>query len=889
MEKKLSLLERLEFRDIFDNMFQYMAILAIDGTILAANKASVNASGSKEAEFRGKLFWEAFWFNYSSVSMKRIQKSVKQAAEGNFIRFETTIQLKDKNRQHIDYSIKPITDTDGKVILLLGEGRDITHLKQIEGDLKDARDAAEVATRAKSEFLAKMSHEIRTPMNGVITAADLALYENVSPKLKHFLNIIHDSAYSLLGIINDILDVSKIEAGKLQLEAHPFKLDEVLTRVMDLFINQAAEKNIELLMDIDPEVPNALTGDSMRLEQVLINLLSNAIKFTDKGGNITIGTGLAEEKADKVILNFFAKDTGVGIAPEYIDKIFEPFSQEDGTTTRRYGGTGLGLNICKMLVEMMGGAIWVASKQGKGSIFHFTVALKRQPQESRFEPVVPPEIQKMKVLVVDDNPDGVVIMQKMLESFGFQVKTASSGVRALKKLANFLSEKCPFDLLIIDLLMPELDGIEAITIIKTDFHLKVPVILMAPAGHEEKIIYAEKIGISGFLTKPVNQSDLFNEIMYAFGIEGLKPRKRKKLMDARISVYKKRLNGKRILVVEDNSTNQEIARAVLEGVGIIVEIATNGQIALDMIKRADFDGVLMDIQMPIMDGYEATRNIRKDPAYDDLPIIAMTAHAMKGDEEQCLKAGMTAYVSKPIDQKKLFRVLWTAIKKDSSGKRAGENLIQPEPPDIMADTTDSDYDGIFPGELPGIKIKKILTSMQLDPKAFKRILIGFFHNNQDTINQMNDAFITNNQEALKHLAHTLKGSSASIGAEELSERAEELESFVKLKKIDAYVKPLIKRVKTALGRVLDSLGSLLDKADPEKPVLDIKDSDPYQLKAAAHGLAEALDMADPDKVEASLEKMKALCGGHVPDQLGKHIAAYDYEEAKESLEKIFTK
>ena len=322
MEQKLNLLERLEFRDIFDNMFQYMAILAIDGTILAANKASVNASGSKEAEFRGKLFWEALWFNYSSVSMKRIQKSVKQAAKGNFIRFETTIQLKDKNTQHIDYSIKPITDKDGKVILLLGEGRDITPLKQIEDDLKDARDAAEVATRVKSEFLAKMSHEIRTPMNGVITAADLALHEDVSPKLKHFLNIIHDSAYSLLGIINDILDVSKIEAGKLQLELHPFKLDEVITRLMDMFINQAAEKSIELMMDIDPEVPNALTGDSMRLEQVLINLLTNAIKFTDKGGNITIGTSLAEEKADKVILKFFVKDTGAGIAPEYIDKLF---------------------------------------------------------------------------------------------------------------------------------------------------------------------------------------------------------------------------------------------------------------------------------------------------------------------------------------------------------------------------------------------------------------------------------------------------------------------------------------------------------------------------------------------------------------------------------------
>lgn len=886
IEKKLSLLKGLNFRDIFDNMFQYMAIVSTDGTIIAANKASVGASGTDESEFVGKIFWRSPWFNYSSDSRKLIKETVKQASNGNTVRFETMIQLRDHNMQYIDYSINPITNAEGKVVLLIAEGRDTTPLKRVENELKEARDAAESATKTKSEFLANMSHEIRTPMNGVITAADLALHEDVSPKLKHLLDIIHDSAYSLLGIINDILDVSKIEAGKFQLEAYPFKLDDILSRVMDMFVNQAAEKRIELLLDIGLKTPNALIGDFIRLEQIIINLIGNAIKFTGKDGNVTTGVTLLEEKAERVILKFFIKDTGAGIAPEYIDKLFESFSQEDGTTTRKYGGTGLGLSICKMLVEMMGGKIWVESQQGKGSIFHFTVSLEKQSQESKLELVLPPAVQGLNVLVVDDTVDSAIILQNMLESFGFLVETVSSAVEALKMLAKFPSGKCPFNLLLMDLLMPELDGIEAIKIIKTDFELTIPTILMAPVGHEEKIMYAEKIGISGFLTKPINQSDLFNEIMYALGAASLKQKRRKKLLVTRTSIYKKRLKGKRVLVVEDNSTNQEIARAVLEGAGIIVKIADNGKIALDLIKRSKFDAVLMDIQMPVMDGYETTLNIRKDPAYIDLPIIAMTAHAMKGDEEQCLKAGMTDYVSKPIDQEKLFRVLCGVLKKEGVAKREAEDIAEPEPPATTDDIKDSNFDEIFPTELPGINLKKILNGMQLDPKTFKRILIGFFHNNQNIINKFNDAFIAKNQEELKLLAHTLKGSSASIGAEDLSERAGELENFVKQKRIDDSVQTLINRVRTTLGRVLDSLQLLLDKAD-SKTIIDIKDSDPLKLKTAAHDLAEALDMADPDKIETSLEKIKKFLSGSVLDQLVKYITGYDYEEAKEILGKIF--
>ncbi|MBL0717206.1 MAG: PAS domain S-box protein, partial [Desulfosarcina sp.] len=369
----MNLFKELKIRSIFDNMFQYMAIVGINGIILAANKASVNATGKEESEFKGKAIWESPWFNYSSGSIKQIKESIKQALNSKVVRFETMIYLNKQKMQHIDYSVKPITDQDGKIIFLITEGRDITHLKDIESELEKAKNAAKIATISKNEFLASMSHEIRTPMNGIIAASDLALQEIIPPKLTHLIKIIHNSAYSLLEIINDILDVSKIEAGKLKLEVRPFKLNDLMHKVMDMIITKAAEKRIELLLDIDCETSNALMGDPLRLAQILINLCSNAVKFTGKDGKIIVKVESWKESSDQIILKFFVKDTGMGISPKYIDKLFEPFSQEDGTTTKRHGGTGLGLSICKMLVEMMNGNIGVQSEQGKGSLFHFTV------------------------------------------------------------------------------------------------------------------------------------------------------------------------------------------------------------------------------------------------------------------------------------------------------------------------------------------------------------------------------------------------------------------------------------------------------------------------------------------------------------------------------------
>ena len=476
-------------------------------------------------------------------------------------------------------------------------------LRQANEALRITTEAAKAATRAKSEFLANMSHEIRTPMNGVIGAAELALGEEMSSKVSNYMKIIHSSAYSLLSIINDILDFSKIEAGRLELEIRSFQLDEALDKVTDVFVNKAMEKHIELLVDIDERTPLALVGDPLRLQQIIKNLIDNAIKFTPSGGIILAGVKPVSIEAEKVVIAFSVRDTGVGIVPEHKRILFKPFTQADASTTRKYGGTGLGLTICKQLVEMMDGTINVESELGRGSIFTFTVHLGRQPagQEDRF--VAPMAVRGLRALVVDDCDENRMIIQKMLASFGLHVETAFSGLAALERLKSPIMIEKPIKLIIMDWLMPGLDGIETTRRIRKYLLLDIPIILMTAFGREMGRRDAEKVGVNGLLIKPIYPSALFNAILDAFGQEALTTGERKVKLATKASIYKKRLKGARILVAEDNPTNQEIALAILEDAGIIAEIANNGKEALEVLRNRSFDAVLMDIQMPEMDGY----------------------------------------------------------------------------------------------------------------------------------------------------------------------------------------------------------------------------------------------------------------------------------------------
>jgi len=753
---------------------------------------------------------------------------------------------------------------------------EIVEHERAEKELIKAKEAAEAAAVAKSEFLANMSHEIRTPMHGVIAATELAMNEEMAPKTEHYLNLIQSSAYSLLGIINDILDFSKIEAEKLGFETRPFRLDEVVDKSVDIFINKASEKRIEIVVDIDLDTPRALIGDPLRLQQVITNLISNAVKFTGRDGVIFIGVKASEKTLDRTVLTFFVKDTGMGIAQEDIKKLFVPFSQVDASSTRKYEGTGLGLTICKQLVEKMGGEIWVESELGKGSTFTFTANFGRQAAEER-KFVPPPDIQGLNVLVVDDCDSSRLIIEKMLESFGFRVELVSSGEDSLAILKDNQTREKPFELVMMDWLMPGLDGIETSRRIRQDLKLGIPIIMMTAFGKDSEKLEAEKAGINGFLTKPIYQSTLFNAIMDAFGKEDIVSLEQEKRITTKASIYKKRLKGIRVLVAEDNSTNQEIALAILESADIFVEIAENGKEAVEAVNRSQFDAVLMDIQMPEIDGYEATKIIRQDSRFTSLPIIAMTAHAMKGDEEKCLEAGMDGYISKPINQEKLFYVIWKSMKL--------QEPLSAEDPEAISENTEVAEAGDLPARLPGINIEDALRSLNIDKDIFKGILIKFLESNKDTMSKIRSAVESKDWESLMQLAHSLKGSSANIGANELQEAAYELE---KASRDGAAVKPpalfLIEKVEDALKQVQESLQSLVDTSEVESPK-EIS-ADPEELRPLLKQLAEALDLAEPEKIKKHMEALKEHLNTSVFHDLENLINNYDYEKALNLLEKI---
>jgi PAS domain S-box-containing protein len=584
----------------------------------------------------------------------RVLASVKSAIEGGESLWSSEYRRRrgDGSYAYVYDRGYVVRDGAGKALRLTGAMMDLSDRKRNEKELEAAKETAEAANRSKSEFLAIMSHEIRTPMNGIIGMTDLALDTLLSPEQREYLTIVKESSNALLTLLNDILDFSKIEAGKLSLDPTEFNLRDLLATTVRLLAVRARQKGLEIAWRATPRVPERVIGDAGRLRQVIVNLLGNAVKFTEQG-EVVLGVDVESEEDQSTLLHFTLRDTGIGIAPEQQKGIFEAFTQADSSMPRKYGGTGLGLTISSRLVQMMAGKIWVESALGEGSTFHFTARLGRTKAAAESVPREVASLLDLAVLVVDDNATNRKILDAMLKQWSMRPETAASGQEGLAVLERAASTRTPFQLVLLDAQMPGMDGFTLAGRIKQDSKLAGAAIMMLTStGESGDAARCRELGIAAYLTKPIQKSELLEAIRAALGEaagkQGATVITRHTLRENRRKLQ--------ILLAEDNAVNQQLAVRLLEKRGHIVTVASTGSEAVALVKKSQFDLVLMDVQMSEMDGLEATALIRKEEESTGkhLPIIAMTAYAMEGDRERCLAAGMDGYIGKPIQREDLI-------------------------------------------------------------------------------------------------------------------------------------------------------------------------------------------------------------------------------------------
>ncbi len=764
-----------------------------DGEIIFVSDGIASIFGLPKEEVIGRRWQDIV--NWAPGEVRKATTQFRRALERNqtFFEYEISFAHADGARRDVLNSMHPVFNEAGDIISIEGILEDITKRKAAERALADAKEEAELATQSKSDFLANMSHEIRTPMNAIIGLSYLALQSELNDKQRGYIEKVHRSGEYLLGLLNDILDFSKIEAGKLDMERVPFLLGEVFDNIASVVGLKAQELGLQLMFDLPCDLPAALVGDPLRLGQVLLNLGNNAVKFTPRG-EVVISARVIDEDEEEVMLHFAVRDTGIGLTNAQMGRLFQQFSQADTSITRKYGGAGLGLAISKKLTEMMGGTIWVESEPGKGSTFHFTARFVKQASAVR-GCVIRSDVGPLHVLVVDDSATARTIFAEMLKGFGFTVDLADSAEAAMAMLER-QAANAPYDLALVDWELPGTTGTELVRDMEANTAVvHVPKVILVSAHSVGSIPYEAKdvSVIVDVLYKPVMASALLDAIMVAQ--QGKVNREsRTVLRQSKLGHTTARLKWAKILLVEDNEINQMVAMDLLTSNGIDCKVAGNGKEALEMLMKESFDGVLMDCQMPVMDGYTAARKIRAMEQLRDIPIIAMTANVMAGDRDKSIKAGMNDHIGKPIRIEELFMTMGKWIK----------------PPIPYAhSSTEQDVTALC--SLPGVDVAMGMKSVMGNEDLYRDLLIRFAQNYAAFAGQFREARQEEDTEADTRYAHTLKSVAAILGATKLSEKARVLEAACMERQPDEELERLCGEVEEELTLVLNGLKALEDE------------------------------------------------------------------------------